>query len=247
MNRSISPASELTRNQSVVVAAVCADPKIADVLAGALRQANNDPQMLEALLRKNSLPAPLPEPQLNVLQLPERSLYQVALQIICSLKQYDTGIVKLTIPQGVSNVEAMRALNEHFRAHNPDFNRDAISTKYIDSLSTQEKITNLTPGKPRDISLYIDVPDTRGKTGVEAAQVLSDKGMTFANHEEVAIAAGAVACAEYGEDLFEGRYVRCSELNHALVTFKDKGVRKIWASENDNLFDIIVAGVSSSK
>jgi hypothetical protein len=164
----------------------------------------------------------------------------------------DTGVSTFVRPRGVSDVELMRALNKYFRENYPDLNRDAI---YSDHLETYERFPKEHPldCKPRDysessskssrtITITALVSETTGKDRDDQEKVLKDAGLSFSDPRDIALAAALHACRNNGENLFKGKWVRCSVPGFALYTDVNFGVRVFRYSGGD---DIAVAASGS--
>jgi len=114
------------------------------------------------------------------------------------------GVSSFTIPAGVADVEAMRALNVYFRDR---FHRDAIL-----ELSWFETLPKTHPkecqerdcSQAREVNIVGVVNGTKGKSPSEMEKVLAKKSLVFADPRDLAIVHAIHACKHNGEDLFRG-------------------------------------------
>jgi hypothetical protein len=120
-----------------------------------------------------------------------------------------TGVSTFTVPAGVTDVEAMKALNEYFREKFPRLNRDAI---YAGDLERFENLPARFPdhcerrdySQARRITITGVVKGTKGKDRTTQESVLRGESLVFSDPRDQAIAAALHACKHDGEDLFEG-------------------------------------------
>jgi len=141
-----------------------------------------------------------------------------------------TGVSTFTVPVGVTDVEAMKALNEYFRKNHSKFKRDAV---YADYLEWFEKLPQKFPAhcerrdysQARQITITGVVKGTRRENRTTQGSVLEGKSLVFSDPRDQALAAAIHACKSKGEDLFEELFVRGSVLGFALFTFQPGGVR----------------------
>ena len=111
--------------------------------------------------------------------------------------------VHLVIPSDISDEDAMHALNARFRGLFPDKERDAIYTSHMARILDAGGESGRSARSTRTISLIGVVPGTKSKTRDQQAEVLKQKGLTFAHPIEQALAAAAYACRCKGEDLLK--------------------------------------------
>lgn len=130
---------------------------------------------------------------------------EVAAQIVESL-EVGSGVHRLTIPAGISGAQAIRALNEHFRANLPQYGRDIIYQEEVNPFRYFDR-TDLS--EPWTVLIHSMVPGTTDLSRVDQARILRGRGMAFANPLEVVLVSGAYACAHGGKSLTEGVSVRC--------------------------------------
>jgi hypothetical protein len=140
-----------------------------------------------------------------------------------------TGVSTFTVPAGVTDVEAMKALNEYFRKNLPNFKRDAV---YADHLEWLENLPKKFPthceqrdySQARQITITGVVKGTQGENRTTQGSVLRDDSLVFSDPRDQAIAAALHACKHDGQDLFKDLWVRGSVPGFALCTYPDFGV-----------------------
>jgi hypothetical protein len=140
-----------------------------------------------------------------------------------------TGVFTFTVPAGVTDVEAMNALNEYFRTNHPSFNRDAV---YARALDGWEKLPNEFSEycqerdyvQARQIRVTGVVQGTKGEYRATQERVLMEASLVFADPRDQALAAAIHACKHEGEDLFQGSSVRGSLPGFVVGTWQDVGV-----------------------
>jgi hypothetical protein len=140
-----------------------------------------------------------------------------------------TGVSTFTVPAGVTDVEAMKALNEYFRKNHSELNRDAV---YADHLKWFEKLPKEFPdyceqrdySQARQITITGVVEGTQGANRTIQGSVLKDDSLVFSDPRDMAIAAAIHACKHNGADLFKALWVRGSVPGFALRTRQDYGV-----------------------
>jgi len=161
---------------------------------------------------------------------------------ICERYQFKvspTGLVELTVPACVGEIEAMKEINRHFCERYPEKNRAAIWEDDLDWYAKQEgvKVRDLT--QKRHIELQGVVPGTRGKTRAAQANVLAKNDMAFTEPEALALAA---APYEYktGKDLLQDLWVRTRAPGVALLTYPYGGVL---VDRDDDVY--VIGGVAA--
>ena len=140
-----------------------------------------------------------------------------------------TGVSTFTVPAGVTDVEAMKALNEYFRKNLPNFKRDAV---YADHLEWLENLPKKFPthceqrdySQARQITITGVVKGTQGENRTTQGSVLRDDSLVFSDPRDQAIAAALHACKHDGQDLFKDLWVRGSVPGFALRTYQRYGV-----------------------
>jgi hypothetical protein len=101
--------------------------------------------------------------------------------------------VTLVIPPGISDEDAMHALNKRCRELFPEKNRDVISEDYLEDILNAGDGSGRRARGPRVIRLIGVVPGTAGMTRDEQAEALQRKGFTFPHPIEQTPAAAAFA------------------------------------------------------
>jgi hypothetical protein len=152
-----------------------------------------------------------------------------------------TGVSTFAVPPGVTDVEAMSALNEYFRRNLPNFKRDAV---YAGDLDWYEKLPKQYSeycqkrdySQARQISITGIVKGTEGGNRATEEGVLKKKSLVFADPRDQTLAAAIHACKYNGEDLFKDLRVRGSFPGFVLSTDPFYGARVGW------YHDVSVAG-----
>jgi hypothetical protein len=140
-----------------------------------------------------------------------------------------TGVSTFTIPAGVTDVDAMKALNEYFRKNLPRFDRDAV---YAGHLEWFENLPKEFPthceqrdySQDRQITITGVVKGTKGENRTTQGSVLKKDSLVFSDPRDQAIAAALHACKHDGQDLFKDLWVRGSVPGFALSTYQRSGV-----------------------
>jgi hypothetical protein len=148
----------------------------------------------------------------------------------------ETGVSTFTVPAGVTDVEAMKALNEYFRKNHSTFNRDAV---YADHLEWFEKLPQEFPAhcerrdysQARQITITGVVKGTKGENRTTQGSVLEGESLVFSDPRDQALAAAIHACRHKGADLFKNLRVRGSVPGFALGTGESWGVSVHRASD----------------
>ena len=141
----------------------------------------------------------------------------------------ETGVSTFTVPAGVTDVEAMKALNEYFRKNFPRFDRDAVCA---DGLEWFENLPEYFPthceqrdySQARQITITGVVKGTVGENRTTQGNVLRNDSLVFSDPRDQAIAAALHACKHYGQDLFKDLWVRGSVPGFTLGTGRHRGV-----------------------
>jgi hypothetical protein len=140
-----------------------------------------------------------------------------------------TEVSTFTVPAGVTDVEAMKALNEYYSKNQPGFNRYAL---YANDLAWFEKLPKEYPtycqerdySQARQITITGVVKDTKGESRTTQEAGLKNESLGFADPRDQALAAAIHACKHNGEDLFKDLWVRGSVPGFSLCTFQTYGV-----------------------
>jgi hypothetical protein len=161
----------------------------------------------------------------------QKTSLQIAEEMVKSYAfDKNTGVSTFTVPAGVTDVEAMKALNEYFRKNHSEFNRDAI---YAGDLEWLENLPKAFPAhcetrdysQAREITITGVVKGTKGENSTTQVSVLEAKTLVFSDPRDQALAAAIHACKHEGADLFDGFWVRGSVPGFALCTHVSYGVR----------------------
>jgi hypothetical protein len=155
--------------------------------------------------------------------------------------------VNLVIPPGISDEEAMRALNARFRELFPEKNRDAIYEDRLEDILNAGAGSGRRAREPRVVKLIGVVPDTICMTRNQQAEALQRNGLTFAHPIEQALAAAAFACKNDGGDLFNQLLVRGSVPGCALGTLLGDGIAVSAFTGSDCAAEIAVSGSPPAK
>jgi hypothetical protein len=157
----------------------------------------------------------------------------------------NTGVSTFTVPVGVTDVEAMKALNEYFRKNHSEFKRDAI---YAGDLEWFENLPKQHPerdySQARQITITGVVKGTKGENRTTQGSVLEGKSLVFSDPRDQALAAAIHACKHKGADLFDGFWVRGSVPGFALYTHVNGGVYVL--RFNDDGVNFVAASGSPS-
>ena len=174
----------------------------------------------------------------------QRTPLHVAQEMVASYNfDKKTGVSTFTIPAGVTDTEAMKAINEYFRQHLPGFKRDAI---YSGDFAWYEKnLESRDASNAREITITAIVQGTAGENRTTQDGVLKDADLIFSDERDQAIAAALHACKHNGADLFEGKWARGSVPGFALDTDLYDGVY-VLRYVDDGGFDRVAASGSPS-
>lgn len=160
----------------------------------------------------------------------QKTSLQIAQEMVDSYAfDKKTEVSTFTVPAGVTDVEAMKALNEYFRKNQPGFNRYAL---YANDLAWFEKLPKEYPtycqerdySQARQITITGVVKDTKGESRTTQEAGLKNESLGFADPRDQALAAAIHACKHNGEDLFKDLWVRGSVPGFSLCTFQTYGV-----------------------
>ena len=181
----------------------------------------------------------------------QRTPLQIAEEMVASYSfNKRTGVSSFTVPAGVTDVEAIKSLNEHFRQYLPSFKRDAV---YSIRLDRYEKLPEMFPAhcekrdysQARQITIEAVVEGTMGEDRLLQEGKLEHRDLVFSDPRDQAIAAALHACKHQGADLFEGLWVRGSIPRFALFTHESRGV-DLGVSRDDHTSETIAASGSLS-
>jgi hypothetical protein len=140
-----------------------------------------------------------------------------------------TGVSTFTAPAGVTDVEAMKALNEYFRKNLPNLERDAVWALHLERFENLPKdhrahCEQRDYSQARQITITAVVKGTAGESRTTQGSVLKDDSLVFSDPRDQALAAAIHACKHEGENLFQGLEVRGSVPGFALRTNRYHGV-----------------------
>ena len=169
-------------------------------------------------------------------------LLEQAEKILSSLKVGRDGLVDLTIPAGISDITAMKALNVYFRENLPSFERSAIREDNFDWYAGQKGVVGRDIPKERKIRIDPLVDGTLGKSRVHNGEILKEKGMRFAPPEEVSLVVAAYACKNNGKDLLKGLWAITAASGVALTAFQDFGMSVYGPYDALDLSDVGAGG-----
>ena len=161
-----------------------------------------------------------------------------------------TGVSTFTVPAGVTDVEAMKALNEYFRKNFPDYDRDAV---YAEDLDWYENLPKKYPqhcqerdySQARQITITGVVKGTKGENRTTQGSVLTDHSLVFSDPRDQALAAAIHACKYNGADLFKELFVRGSVPGFALDTNREHGACVYRYFDDDGLNGVAASGSPS--
>ena len=162
-----------------------------------------------------------------------------------------TGVSTFTVPAGVTDVEAMKALNEYFRKNLPNFKRDAVYAgrlKWLKNLPKQflAHCEQQDYSQARQITITGVVKGTKGANRTTQGSVLEGESLAFSDPRDQALAAALHACKFYGQDLFKkDLWVRGSVPGFALYAFLDDGVRVGGFVDDHAFYDVAASGSPS--
>lgn len=143
-----------------------------------------------------------------------------------------------TIPAGVTDVGAMKAINKYFRKNLPGLGRDAIDPRELEWLENlpkefPEHCQKRDYSKARQITIEGVVTGTKNERWLDQADVLKQRSLVISDPRDQFIAAALHACNHRGADLFQGLGGRCS-VPGAMVM----------SSINENGVSVVKLGIS---
>lgn len=161
-----------------------------------------------------------------------------------------TGVSTFTVPAGVTDVEAMKGLNEYFRKNLPNFKRDAVYASYLKSFEDLPKYNRAhceqrDYSQARQITITGVVEGTKRESRITQGPILKVKSLVFSDPRDQAIAAALHACKHDGQDLFQGLEVRGSVPGVVLSTSRCDGVRVRWYYDVGAFYDVAASGSAS--
>ena len=137
-----------------------------------------------------------------------RLTLEIAQTLLSSYKfNKAVGTATFTIPAGVSDPQAMNALNELFIKNYPELNRGAIdpgAQKILEELpnSFPNYCQHRDISKKREVIVRVIAPETLGNSRDTQGANIKENGEQFSDPRDQAIAAGIHACQEKGANLF---------------------------------------------
>jgi len=159
----------------------------------------------------------------------QKARLEVAQELVGSYSfDKKTGISTFTVPAGISDVEAMKSLNEYFRSHHSHFGRDAVYAKQFDWF---EELPQAFPtycqerdySQARQITIMGVVKGSEGADPVRATQEEALKtSLSLSDPRDQALAGAIHACKHDGEDLFQDLWVCGSVPGVAVGTYRPK-------------------------
>ena len=161
-----------------------------------------------------------------------------------------TGVSTFTVPAGVTDVEAMKALNEYFRKNLPGFDRDAVDAIHLEWYENLPKefpthCEQRDYSQARQITITGVVKGTQGENRTTQGSVLRDDFLVFSDPRDQAIAAALHACKHDGQDLFKDLWVRGSVPGFALRTSRRFGVSVSWFIDDYAAYSVAASGSPS--
>jgi hypothetical protein len=139
-----------------------------------------------------------------------------------------TGASTFTVPAGVTDVDAMKALNEYFRKNQPQLQIDAVCAPHLEWFENLPKefptyCETRDYSKARQITITAVVKGTTLVDRTTQGSVLEGESLVFSDPRDQALAAAILTCIT-GADLFKGLFVRGSVPGFVLHNLYD-GVR----------------------
>ena len=165
---------------------------------------------------------------------------EVAAEILASWHPDPEGMVVLTVPAGVGDLEALRSLNQAFRSRHPELGRDAVSSGDFDWYSRTASVAQRDVSRPRVVRLLPIVPGSRSLSREQQGDLLRSGGLRFAEPIEQALAAAAFACKSDGRDVFQDFWARGSLPGHAMTVSRITGTR-VCTSYDDGPYSNVAA------
>jgi hypothetical protein len=161
-----------------------------------------------------------------------------------------TGVSTFTVPAGVTDVAAMKALNEYFRKNHSEFDRDAVDAGNLDWYENlpqryPEHCQERDYSQARQITITGVVKGTKGQTCTTQGSVLEGESLVFSDPRDQALAAAIHACKHKRADLFQDVWVRGSVPGFALYTDRNNGVVVSRCDGGDDVGTYVVAASGS--
>ena len=181
----------------------------------------------------------------------QKTRLQIAQEILESYSfNKKTGVSKFTIPANVTDVEAMKALNEYFTTHFPRFKTEVIPAG---TLKWLEKLPSDFPAhcKERDYSQAREITITAVVEGTHLEKRSTQErelklvSLVFSDPRDQAMAAAIHACKHKGKDLFDRAFVRGSVPGFALQTITNFGIQLLKCRDSDSHTCCLASGSPS--
>jgi hypothetical protein len=137
-------------------------------------------------------------------------------RILATYHSDASGLHRLTVPGGVSDLEALQALNACYVNVFPASTRGIISDRYLTWFADQKDVCARKVSESREIAIHLDVPDTCSVDRTTQQAVLLSKNLVFADPIEQMLIAAAHACTRDLGLPFPYLYLRGSDPGVAL-------------------------------
>lgn len=163
---------------------------------------------------------------------PEELQLATAERILSTLKEDALGLIarlfrprlwSLTIPAGVSDIDAMRALNAHF-AHRSGV-RGVVLPQDFQWYAKLGGAGERDASQAREIRIDIAVRGTAGESRLAQEEILAQRGLRPAQAVEQALVLAAYACRNDGRDLARGSALACATTGWLIRTDSALGIR----------------------
>ncbi len=128
-------------------------------------------------------------------------------RILATYRSDDSGMKHLSIPGGVSDIDALHALNTYYSQRHVS-GHGIISLRYLEWFADRGGAIARDVSTTRDISLCLEVSQTANSNRAEQQAILSAKNMVFAQPIEQVLVAAASACLDREFSPFSFRYLR---------------------------------------
>jgi hypothetical protein len=179
------------------------------------------------------------------------SALQVAQEMVDSYSfDKKTGVSSCAVPAGVTDVEAMKALNEYFRKRHPSLDRDAVHAvdfEWYHKLPQDHWVhcQERSYSQARQITITGVVEGTTKQDRATQEGIFKNKSLVFCDPRDQAIAAAIHACKHKGEDLFKGLWVRGCVPGFALNTNQYYGIYVRRSYEHTGFGNVAASGTLS--
>lgn len=143
-----------------------------------------------------------------------------------------SGLHRLIIPAGVSDLNALHALNAHYAQQVGGSPHGIISSRYLEWFADREAVLARDVSTARELVVLLEVPETANADRDTQATTLSAKNMVFADPIEQMFVAAALVCAEGAQPAFSSRYLRGSAPAVALRRDTIEGCMQVAVPDN---------------